>query len=111
MRSMSVTCAPGMNISFHTDYKSILYFERHFLYFCTSFTEQRRNKLINGYPLSLELNYYMEIASKYNPAEVENKWYQYWMEQKLFHSEPDEVLAMFLAEGLGFSIQAFGLVY
>ncbi|MDD3075395.1 MAG: valine--tRNA ligase [Proteiniphilum sp.] len=32
----------------------------------------------------------MEIASKYNPAEVENKWYQYWMEQKLFHSEPDE---------------------
>ena len=65
-------------------------FERHFLYFCTSFTEQRSNKLINGYPLSLELNYRMEIASKYNPAEVENKWYQYWMEQKLFHSEPDE---------------------
>ncbi|MDD2937955.1 MAG: valine--tRNA ligase [Proteiniphilum sp.] len=32
----------------------------------------------------------MEIASKYNPTEVENKWYQYWMEQKLFHSEPDE---------------------
>jgi len=67
-----------------------LCFERHFLYFCTSFTEQRSNKLINGYPLSLELNYRMEIASKYNPAEVENKWYQYWMEQKLFHSEPDE---------------------
>ncbi len=65
-------------------------FERHFLYFCTSFTEQRSNKLIIGYPLSLELNYRMEIASKYNPAEVENKWYQYWMEQKLFHSEPDE---------------------
>src|SRR5690554_6165392 len=32
----------------------------------------------------------MEIASKYNPAEVENKWYQYWMEQKLFHSEPND---------------------
>ncbi len=32
----------------------------------------------------------MEIASKYNPAEVENKWYQYWMENRLFHSEPDE---------------------
>ncbi len=31
----------------------------------------------------------MDIASKYNPAEVENKWYQYWMENKLFHSEPD----------------------
>lgn len=32
----------------------------------------------------------MEIASKYNPAEVEEKWYQYWMEHNLFHSEPDE---------------------
>lgn len=32
----------------------------------------------------------MEIASKYNPAEVENKWYQYWMENNLFHSEPDD---------------------
>ena len=32
----------------------------------------------------------MEIASKYNPAEVEEKWYRYWMENKLFHSEPDE---------------------
>lgn len=32
----------------------------------------------------------MEIASKYSPAEVEDKWYQYWMENNLFHSEPDE---------------------
>ncbi|MBA4408729.1 MAG: valine--tRNA ligase [Odoribacter sp.] len=32
----------------------------------------------------------MDIPSKYNPAEVENKWYQYWMENKFFHSEPDE---------------------
>lgn len=32
----------------------------------------------------------MEIASKYNPAEVEKKWYDYWMENKFFHSEPDE---------------------
>lgn len=32
----------------------------------------------------------MEIASKYNPAEVEDKWYKYWMENRLFHSEPDE---------------------
>lgn len=31
----------------------------------------------------------MEIASKYNPSEVEDKWYQYWLENKLFHSEPD----------------------
>lgn len=32
----------------------------------------------------------MEIASKYNPAEVEEKWYRYWMEHDLFHSEPDD---------------------
>lgn len=31
----------------------------------------------------------MEIASKYNPTEVEDKWYKYWMDNKLFHSEPD----------------------
>lgn len=29
------------------------------------------------------------LASKYNPAEVEDKWYAYWMEHNLFHSEPD----------------------
>ncbi len=32
----------------------------------------------------------MNIASKYNPAETEEKWYSYWMEKKYFHSEPDE---------------------
>ncbi|HAQ19018.1 MAG TPA: valine--tRNA ligase [Prolixibacteraceae bacterium] len=32
----------------------------------------------------------MDIPSKYNPAEVEDKWYQYWMENKFFHSEPDD---------------------
>ncbi|MGM0375576.1 MAG: valine--tRNA ligase [Bacteroidota bacterium] len=32
----------------------------------------------------------MEIASKYSPAETEGKWYQYWMDQKLFRSVPDE---------------------
>ncbi len=31
-----------------------------------------------------------ELASKYNPSEVEDKWYAYWMEHRLFHSEPDE---------------------
>ena len=29
------------------------------------------------------------LATKYNPSEVEDKWYAYWMEHKLFHSEPD----------------------
>ncbi|MBN2774515.1 MAG: class I tRNA ligase family protein, partial [Prolixibacteraceae bacterium] len=31
----------------------------------------------------------MGIPSKYNPADVEDKWYKYWMEQNFFHSEPD----------------------
>jgi valyl-tRNA synthetase len=32
----------------------------------------------------------MEIPGKYNPAIVEDKWYKYWMDNKIFHSEPDE---------------------
>ena len=28
----------------------------------------------------------MELASKYNPADVEGKWYQYWLDNKLFSS-------------------------
>ncbi len=32
----------------------------------------------------------MEIPSKYNPVEVEDKWYKYWMDKGFFHSEPDE---------------------
>ena len=31
----------------------------------------------------------MELAAKYNPEEVENKWYQYWMDHKMFSSKPD----------------------
>ena len=32
----------------------------------------------------------MQIADKYSPQEIEQKWYDYWMENNLFHSEPDE---------------------
>ncbi len=38
---------------------------------------------------NLELDRIMEIASKYNPAEVEDKWYQYWLENGFFKSKPD----------------------
>ena len=31
----------------------------------------------------------MELASKYDPKEVEGKWYQYWLDNKLFSSKPD----------------------
>ncbi|MGB3142942.1 MAG: valine--tRNA ligase [Maribacter sp.] len=32
----------------------------------------------------------MEIPSKYNPQETETQWYDYWMKNGYFHSEPDE---------------------
>lgn len=32
----------------------------------------------------------MDIASKYKAQEIEEKWYQHWMDQNYFHSEPDE---------------------
>ena len=31
----------------------------------------------------------MELATKYSPADVEGKWYQYWLDNKLFSSKPD----------------------
>ena len=41
----------------------------------------------------------MELASKYNPADVEGKWYQYWLDHKLFLSlihisEPTRLLSI-----------------
>ena len=32
----------------------------------------------------------MELASKYDPRAIEEKWYQFWLDKKLFHSEPDK---------------------
>jgi len=32
----------------------------------------------------------MELASKYNPNNVESKWYQYWLDNRFFHSVPDQ---------------------
>lgn len=32
----------------------------------------------------------MQISEKYNPQETEQKWYNYWMENKYFHSEPND---------------------
>ena len=32
----------------------------------------------------------MELASKYDPQSVESKWYQYWLDNKLFSSKPDD---------------------
>ena len=31
----------------------------------------------------------MQIADKYSPQEIEQKWYDYWIDNRLFHSEPD----------------------
>ena len=29
------------------------------------------------------------MEAKYNPTDIEARWYQYWLDNKLFHSEPD----------------------
>ena len=31
----------------------------------------------------------MSLAPRYNPSEIESKWYQHWMDKDYFHSEPD----------------------
>src|SRR5512133_418606 len=31
----------------------------------------------------------MELASKYNPTDIESKWYQYWLDNGFFSSKPD----------------------
>ena len=33
----------------------------------------------------------MELASKYDPQAVESKWYQYWLDNKLFSSKQTDV--------------------
>ncbi|KIA84360.1 valyl-tRNA synthetase [Kaistella solincola] len=32
----------------------------------------------------------MQISDKYSPRETEQKWYNYWLENNYFHSEPNE---------------------
>lgn len=32
----------------------------------------------------------MQISEKYSPQEAEQKWYNYWLENKYFHSEPND---------------------
>ena len=32
----------------------------------------------------------MQIADKYAPQQIESKWYDYWIDRGIFHSEPDE---------------------
>ncbi len=32
----------------------------------------------------------MSLSEKYNPSDIESKWYDYWMKKNYFHSEPDE---------------------
>ncbi|MDE6858689.1 MAG: class I tRNA ligase family protein, partial [Alistipes sp.] len=31
----------------------------------------------------------MQIADKYSPQDIEAKWYEYWVDNRLFHSEVD----------------------
>ena len=51
-----------------------------------------RNHLFRNFAHSktLKNEQFMPIADKYVPQDIESKWYDYWTEQRLFHSEPDE---------------------
>ena len=42
-----------------------------------------------------------ELATKYDPSEVEDKWYHYWMAPDMFKSVPDEREPYTEAYGLG----------
>ncbi len=35
-----------------------------------------------------------ELAAKYSAAQVEDKWYAYWLDHKFFHSEPNGTSGM-----------------
>ena len=37
-----------------------------------------------------DINKFMQISEKYNPSQTEQKWYDFWLENKYFHSTPDE---------------------
>ena len=34
--------------------------------------------------------YYMQISEKYTPQQTEQKWYDFWLKNNYFHSEPNE---------------------
>ncbi len=36
------------------------------------------------------MNENRQLSEKYDPAEVEDKWYAWWLDHKCFHSEPNE---------------------
>ena len=56
------------------------------LYLCTLFCGRAARHPLNPYKQKI-FNKHME--SKYNPTDIEARWYQYWLDNKLFHSEPD----------------------
>lgn len=46
--------------------------------------------ILHDFSKTFQIEYIiMTLATKYDPSEIEQKWYQYWLENKYFHSEPD----------------------
>ncbi len=39
---------------------------------------------------NFNIQHIMQLADKYSPENLEQKWYDFWIENNLFHSEPDE---------------------
>jgi valyl-tRNA synthetase len=59
--------------------------------FCLFFKhEYKRSTKVFIYFYRLNKTKTMSLSTKYNPLEIEKKWYDYWMEHRLFRSLPDE---------------------
>ena len=54
----------------------------------TTITKQNRQKFLQRNEIKLGIM--NELATKYDPSEVEDKWYKYWMDNDMFKSVPDE---------------------
>ncbi len=59
---------------------------------CKNYTVEFITLFKNSISNFLHFNIFarMELDKTYNPAAVEDKWYQFWLDKNLFHSEPDE---------------------
>ena len=54
----------------------------------TTIAKQNRQKFLQRNEIKLGIM--NELATKYDPSEVEDKWYKYWMDNDMFKSVPDE---------------------
>ena len=62
----------------------------HTVFFTSDKCKENLNKFVYLQAIACkEIYWLMELSAKYNPAETEDKWYAWWLENRFFHSEPD----------------------